>query len=173
MDIDFDALKRMANQPPIDLTITKMHIVDGAEIKVWPPVFTAATVALDPDNNNRPTLWYQNPSDAMWDSLQQAGEGTVVHLRLFATGYKVDPEVHSHVGSYWDDGFLWHVYLDRTVSYKKEKEAKAQIVREAITELKEVADAALGPVDDQAEMSDETASFLKNLLNDLDMGDKE
>ena len=173
MDIDFDALKRMANQPPIALTIAKMTIIDGAEIRVWPPVFAAAHVAHDPDNNDRPTLWYQDPTDAMWEALAKSGEGTVVHLRLFATGYNIDPEVHSHVGSYWDDGFLWHVYLDRTVSYQQEKEAKAKVVRETIAELNKVADQALGPVENKTPMSDDTAAFLKDLLKDLNIGEDE
>ena len=132
MDIDFNRIREMSGRPE-PLVIEKIALQDGAWINVEHGPFQPLKVERDPQNNNAVTLWYTRTQDP----LPQV-ENLDVQIRLFLDGQAVRADVHSYLGSYIDDGLVWHAFLDRTVEYDKQRRENGAVIKEALSELSEI-----------------------------------
>lgn len=132
MDIDFNRIREMSGRPE-PLVIEKIALQDGAWINVQHGPFQPLKVERDPQNNNAVTLWYTRTQDP----LPQV-ENLDVQIRLFLDGQAVRADVHSYLGSYIDDGLVWHAVLDRTVEYDKQRRENGAVIKEALSELSEI-----------------------------------
>ena len=162
MKINFENLRDAMGEPQDKLEIVKKVIEDGAMITVGLATFGVHWIGPDPDNNDLPTVWYAkpvnagNPKDAINASME-------VRLRKFLTGQVVAPKLHHHVGSYWGDGLLWHVYLDRTEHYEHERREMGEALREVTQDIAQFVKDHVDNSDDDVEPDD----FLRKLLEDI------
>ena len=164
MNIHFEHLKDAMGMPKDKLEIVKTVVEDGATIFVGLASFGLHWIGPDPDNNDLPTLWYTKASN-LGDT---EADGTVnfmeVRLRKFLTGQIVLPKLHHHVGSYWGDGLLWHVYLDRTESYEAERREMGEALREV---THDIAQFVRDHVDNGKDSNEEPDDFIRKLLDEI------
>ena len=162
MKIDFENLREAMGEPQDKLEIVKKVIEDGAMITVGLATFGVHWIGPDPDNNDLPTVWYAKPVNA-GDPQDAINASMEVRLRKFLTGQVVAPKLHHHVGSYWGDGLLWHVYLDRTEHYEHERREMGEALREVTNDI---AQFVKDHVDNSAP-DVEPDDFLRKLLEDI------
>ena len=162
MKIDIENLREAMGEPQDKLEIVKKVIEDGAMITVGLATFGVHWIGPDPDNNDLPTVWYARPVNA-GNSQDAINASMEVRLRKFLTGQVVAPKLHHHVGSYWGDGLLWHVYLDRTEHYEHERREMGEALREVTQDIAQFVKDHVDNSDDDVEPDD----FLRKLLEDI------
>lgn len=129
MDIDFNRLRDM-NDRPEPLVIEKIILEDGAWLTVQYGPFAPLKIERDPQNNDVMTLWYTRTQDPLPDVTNLD-----VQIRLFLDYSVVQADVHSYIGSFSNDGLMWHAFLDRTQAYNRQRKENGVMIREALSEL--------------------------------------
>ena len=134
-------------EEPTSLQIAKIAITDGMLFEFQGmAAFNVIKVDRDYGNGNKPTLWYTryvgNPSEV--ENL----ESIQIQIRVFREGTFITPIKHHHIGSFWDETMLWHVYLDRTESYNQERREVLEGLREAMEEMNNRVGQVLSEADD-------------------------
>ena len=162
MKIDFEHLRDAMGDPQEKLEIVKTVVEDGATLTVGLATFGLHFLGPDPDNNDLPTLWYAKPVNP-GDPQEAINISMEVRLRKFLTGQVVVPKLHHHVGSYWGDGLLWHVYLDRTEHYEAERREMGEALREVTHDIAQFVQDHV----DNAAPDVEPDDFLRKLLEDI------
>ena len=121
-------------EDPIKLQISKTVIEDGMPFEFQGmAAFNVIKIDRDYGNGDKPTLWYTryvgNPD--IVDNL----ETIMIKIRVFTEGTFIEPIKHHHIGSFWDDTLLWHVYLDRTENFDQERREELEALRSAMEEM--------------------------------------
>ena len=150
-------------EDPIKLEIAKIAITDGMPFDFQGmAAFNVIKVDRDYGNGDKPTLWYTryvgNPS--VVDNL----ESVQIQIRIFTEGTFIEPIKHHHVGSFWDDTLLWHVYLDRTENYNQERREVLEGLREAMEEMNE---RVIQVLDEVGGMPDTSSGIPNEILEKL------
>ena len=161
-----DHFKNMG-QDPIKLEIAKVQLVDGMQFEFQgSAAFNVIKVDRDYGNGDAPTLWYTRYTgdpDIVENLLSMT-----VQIRLFVEGTFIEPIKHHHIGSFWDDTLLWHVYLDRTEHFDAERREAMEILREAITEINNRVDKVLDESEDVLGEGRIPTDLLEKLWNGKD-----
>jgi len=157
MDINFDRIKDLGATPP-SVVIDKIVIQDGKAMELQIGPFQPIRLDHDKTNNDAMTLWY----------TRHAGDEKVeivnVRIRLFLDGHTVTPQVHHYVGSFWDEGLLWHTFLDRTEQFNDERREIGLAIRKALDEIGGVVDQVAGDIQDGVDHDE----FIRRLLSYTD-----
>ena len=157
MEINFDHIKDLGATPP-SVIIDKVVVKDGAPMKLQVGPFSPIRLDHDQTNNNVMTLWYtRHVGDEKLETID-------VFMRLFLDGHPITPQLHHYVGSFWDDGLLWHTFLDRTEHFNNERMEIGQAIRQALDEIGGVVDKVTGDVQEGVDRDE----FIKRLLNYTD-----
>ena len=157
MDINFDHIKDLGATPP-SVIIDKVVVKDGAPMELQVGPFSPIRLDHDQANNNAMTLWYtRHVGDEKLETID-------VFMRLFLDGHTITPQLHHYVGSFWDDGLLWHTFLDRTEHFNDERREIGQAIRKALDEIGGVVDKVTGDVQEGVDRDE----FIKRLLNYTD-----
>jgi hypothetical protein len=164
MNIEFENLKDALGDPKDKLEIVKVVVEDGALIYVGLASFGLQWIGPDPDNNDLPTIWYTKASNLGDTDADGNTNFMQVRLRKFLTGQIVVPKLHHHVGSYWGDGLLWHVYLDRSEAYEAERREMGQALREV---TQDIAQFVRDHLDNKEDSTVEPDDFIQKLLEDI------
>jgi hypothetical protein len=144
-------------EDPTKLEITKIAITDGMPFDFQGmAAFNVIKVDRDYGNGNKPTLWYTRYTGD--PSVVENLESVQIQIRMFTEGTLIEPIKHHHVGSFWDDTLLWHVYLDRTENYNQERREVLEGLREAMEEMNE----RVGQVLDEVGGMPDTSSGIPN-----------
>jgi hypothetical protein len=83
---------------------------------------------------------------------------------LFLDGNTVTPQLHHYVGSFWDEGLLWHTFLDRTEQFNDERREIGQAIRKALDEIGGVVDQVAGDIQSGVDHDE----FIRRLLSYTD-----
>lgn len=168
MDIGFESLKDALGDSNEDtFEISKLVLEDGAYIDLFLASFSALHIGPDPDNNDEPTLWYTMP----YNNMSPDREFMRVQVRRFLTGHIVTPKLHHHIGSYWYDGLLWHVYLDRTEKVANERKEMSSALQEISKDLAQFVANNLetpGGFNSLDTSNDDIPDFLKKIISEMD-----
>ena len=157
MEINFDHIKDLGATPP-SVIIDKVVVKDGAPMELQVGPFSPIRLDHDQTNNNVMTLWYtRHVGDEKTETID-------VFIRLFLDGHPITPQLHHYVGSFWDDGLLWHTFLDRTEHFNNERMEIGQAIRQALDEIGGVVDKVTGDVQEGVDRDE----FIKRLLNYTD-----
>ncbi|MCP4741443.1 MAG: hypothetical protein GY871_04330 [Actinomycetales bacterium] len=83
-------------------------------IQVWKFLVPfGETVHHAPPGAMKPVLVGRDPATgnpAVWYEVRPHAAGLLCAFRVFGTGQSIDDDRWSHVGSYVDGGFVWHIY---------------------------------------------------------------
>ena len=134
MDIDFNRIREMGDRPE-PLVIEKIALEDGAWINVQHGPFQPLKIERDPQNNDVMTLWYTRTQDPLPEVTNLD-----VQIRLFLDYSVVQADVHSYLGSFRNDGLMWHAFLDRTQAYDRQRRENGVMIKEALSELSSMVD---------------------------------
>ena len=154
-------------QDPVKLEITKVEITDGMPFEFQGmAAFNVIKVDRDYGNGDAPTLWYTRYNGD--PSLVENLESMQIQIRMFVEGTMIDPLKHHHIGSFWDDTLLWHVYLDRTESFNEERRELLEGLREAMTEMNHRVGQVLDEAGDVPDVGGIPTDLLEKLWNGLE-----
>tara|TARA_Y100000310_G_scaffold62398_1_gene57730 strand:- start:2133 stop:2639 length:507 start_codon:yes stop_codon:yes gene_type:complete len=166
MKFEFEHLRDAMGDPKEKLEIVKTLVEDGATLTVGLASFGFMWLGPDPDNNDLPTMWYTKPTKI----LGEDDPTMEVRLRKFLTGQVVVPKLHHHVASYWDDGLLWHVYLDRTEAHETERREMGEALREVTQDIAQFVRDHVDAQDEDVEPDDFINKLLEDINNHLEEG---
>ena len=160
---DFEDIRQLTEAPRYN-EIAKTELYDGKEIELYEGSFQCLAIGPDPDNANRPTMWYTQPADV--SSMNKM----VAQLRLFMVGHQVTSRLHHYVGHYNYDGDVRFVYLDRTRSHRTEQQEMREALRNATTEISDIVNKIIIDDDPNASLdADDVGSMLlRKLMGDLE-----
>ena len=172
MNIGFENLKDALGDNNDDkFEISKLILEDGAYLDLFLASFQTLHIGPDPDNNDVPTLWYTMPAN----NMSPDREFMRVQIRRFLTGHVVTPKLHHHIGSYWHDGLLWHMYLDRSDVVATERQEMTSALKEISQDLAQFVANNLqtpGGFNSLDSSNDDMPDFLKKLLSEIESEDE-
>ena len=160
MNIEFENLRDALSEPKNQLEIVKTVVEDGAPITVAMASFSCHWIGPDLDNNDVPTIWHTrhtNLGDIDTVSME-------VRLRKFLTGQIIVPKLHHHIGSYWGEGVLWHVYLDRSEAHEAERREMGEALREVTNDISQF---IRDHVDNSDNSTMEPDDFIRKILDEI------
>ena len=144
---------------PLKNFITKVEIVDGAELTLYEGSFAPLHISPAPSNNNALTLWYTA-------SLSQKGNPMTVQLRWFLEGQATTPNLHHYVGSCLVNGEVWFLFLDRTRAARAANEEMREALRTASHDINRFVTEILDTADTDRDMSKE--DFIRKLFESIE-----
>ena len=150
---------REAVKNPQQHEIVKIEVIDGAEITLYEGSYSPLHLGPDPQNDDRPTLWYTT-------ALKEQGEPLTVQLRWFLEGQNVTPRLHHFVGSCAINGDVWFLFLDRTRRANQENAEMRDALRTASQDINKFVTEILETADEDRDMSKE--DFLRRLFDSIE-----
>jgi len=155
---NFEELSEHVNNP-LKHVITKVEILDGAEIDLYEGSFHPLHISPDPNNNDVVTLWYTT-------SISKDGSPLTVQLRWFLEGQATTPNLHHYVGSCLVNGDIWFLFLDRTRAAREANVEMRDALRSASENINKFVTEILDTADTDRDMSKE--DFIRRLFDSIE-----
>ena len=155
---NFDELSEHVKNP-VKNAISKITVSDGAEITLYEGSYSPLHLGPDPQNDDRPTLWYTT-------ALKEQGEPLTVQLRWFIEGQAITPRLHHYVGSCFIDGEVWFLYLDRTRAAREANAEMREQLRTASNDINKFVTEILESDEDDRNISKD--EFLQRLFDSIE-----
>ena len=162
--MEFENLRDALSDPKDKLEIIKTVVEDGAPITVAMASFSCHWIGPDPENNGLTTMWHTRHANLGDDDVASMD----VRIRTFVTGQIIVPKLHHHIGSYWGDGVLWHVYLDRSEAHEAERRQMGEALREVTKDISQfIRDHVDNPDNPSFQSTIESDDFIRKILDEI------